>query len=151
VVKWRPGKEASLAPPCSNLSIFGSKCLLKRFYGGKCLLNTVHKYCLLNTVTQSTCSIVGTFQNPRSDSTPLAMIRRPMVISRPVNCYPLPRPRYAPDPNPPLAYAHDSNYQQVSLKEWMVQFQKRDEWGQRRVFLLWKAWEMHVNDNFAIA
>jgi len=25
-VRWRPGKEASLAPPCSNLRSFGSKC-----------------------------------------------------------------------------------------------------------------------------
>ena len=25
-VRWRPGKETSLAPPCSNLRSFGSKC-----------------------------------------------------------------------------------------------------------------------------
>jgi len=25
-VRWRPGQEASLAPPCSNLRFFGSKC-----------------------------------------------------------------------------------------------------------------------------
>jgi len=25
-VRWRPGHEASLAPPCSNLRSFGSKC-----------------------------------------------------------------------------------------------------------------------------
>jgi len=25
-VRWRPGQEASLAPPCSNLRTFGSKC-----------------------------------------------------------------------------------------------------------------------------
>jgi len=25
-VRWRPGQEASLAPLCSNLSFFGSKC-----------------------------------------------------------------------------------------------------------------------------
>ena len=25
-VRWRPGKEASLAPQCSNLRYFGSKC-----------------------------------------------------------------------------------------------------------------------------
>jgi len=24
-VRWRPGQEASLAPPCSNLRFFGSK------------------------------------------------------------------------------------------------------------------------------
>ena len=26
VVRWRPGQEASLAPPCLNLRSFGSKC-----------------------------------------------------------------------------------------------------------------------------
>jgi len=25
-IRWRPGHEASLAPPCSNLRSFGSKC-----------------------------------------------------------------------------------------------------------------------------
>ena len=25
-IRWRPGKETSLAPPCSNLRSFGSKC-----------------------------------------------------------------------------------------------------------------------------
>jgi len=25
-VRWRPGQEASLVPPCSNLRSFGSKC-----------------------------------------------------------------------------------------------------------------------------
>jgi len=25
-VRWRTGQEASLAPPCSNLRSFGSKC-----------------------------------------------------------------------------------------------------------------------------
>jgi len=30
-VRWRPGQEASLAPPCSNLRPCGSKCnLLKK-------------------------------------------------------------------------------------------------------------------------
>ena len=28
-VRWRPGQEASLAPPCSNLRSFGSKCTVK--------------------------------------------------------------------------------------------------------------------------
>jgi len=27
-VRWRPGQEASLAPPCSNLRSFGSKCIV---------------------------------------------------------------------------------------------------------------------------
>jgi len=27
-VRWRPGQEASLAPPCSNLRSFGSKCTI---------------------------------------------------------------------------------------------------------------------------
>jgi len=32
-VRWRPGQEASLAPPCSNLRFFESKCtILKRKY-----------------------------------------------------------------------------------------------------------------------
>ena len=26
-VRWRPGQEATLAPPCSNLRLFGSKCI----------------------------------------------------------------------------------------------------------------------------
>jgi len=38
-VRWRPGQEASLALPCSNLRSFGSKC----------------------TVEESTCEIDGTF------------------------------------------------------------------------------------------
>jgi len=25
-IRWRPGQEASLVPPCSNLRSFGSKC-----------------------------------------------------------------------------------------------------------------------------
>ena len=27
-VRWRPGQEATLAPPCSNLRSFGSKCIV---------------------------------------------------------------------------------------------------------------------------
>ena len=27
-IRWRPGKEKSLAPPCSNLRSFGSKCTI---------------------------------------------------------------------------------------------------------------------------
>jgi len=40
--RWRPGQEASLAPPCSNLSSFGSK----------------------SAVEESTCDIVDTFRRP---------------------------------------------------------------------------------------
>jgi len=29
-VRWRSGQEASLAPPCSNLRYFGSKCTVLR-------------------------------------------------------------------------------------------------------------------------
>jgi len=45
-VRWRPGQATSLAPPCSNLSSFGSKC----------------------AVEESTCDIVGTFRHPRNHS-----------------------------------------------------------------------------------
>ena len=45
-VRWRPGQETSLAPPCSNLRSFGSK----------------------SAVEESTCDIVRTFRRPRSDS-----------------------------------------------------------------------------------
>jgi len=32
-VRWRPGQEANLAPPCSNLRSFGSKCaVLKKVH-----------------------------------------------------------------------------------------------------------------------
>ena len=47
-VKWRPGQDTSLAPLCSNLSSFGSKC----------------------AVEESTWDIVETFLRPRSDSAP---------------------------------------------------------------------------------
>jgi len=29
-VRWRPGQETSLAPPCSNLRSFGSKCTVMK-------------------------------------------------------------------------------------------------------------------------
>jgi len=47
-VGWRPGQEASLAPPCSDLSFFGSK------------------YC----IEESTCDVtlLGLFGAPRSHS-----------------------------------------------------------------------------------
>ena len=45
-VRWRPGQETSLAPPCSNLRSFGSKS------------------------AESTCDIVRTFQRPNNDSAP---------------------------------------------------------------------------------
>jgi len=48
-VRWRPGQEASLAPPCSNLRSFGSK-------------STVLKKVL--------ATMLGLFGAPRSDSTP---------------------------------------------------------------------------------
>jgi len=47
-VRWRHGQETSLAPPCSNLRSFGSKC----------------------AVEETTCDIVGIFRRPRSDSAP---------------------------------------------------------------------------------
>jgi len=42
-VRWRPGQEASLAPPCSNLSSFARK-----------------------FTDKSTCDIFGTFRRPHS-------------------------------------------------------------------------------------
>jgi len=48
-VRWCPGQEASLAPPCSNLMSFGSKC-------------TVLKKVLL--------TLLGHFGASRSDSAP---------------------------------------------------------------------------------
>ena len=48
-VRWRPGHEASLAPPCSTLRSFGSKC-------------TVLKKVLM--------TLLGLFGAPRSDSAP---------------------------------------------------------------------------------
>jgi len=47
--RWRPGQEASLAPPCSNLRFFGSKC-------------TVLKKVLV--------TILGRFGDPRNHSAP---------------------------------------------------------------------------------
>jgi len=49
-VRWLPGQEESLAPPCSNLRAFASEAKL--------------------LFEESTCDIVGTFRRP-------LMIRRP--------------------------------------------------------------------------
>ena len=62
-VRWRPGHEASLAPPCSTLRSFGSKC-------------TVLKKVLM--------TLLGLFGAPRSDSAPgelfpLAPLVTPLV------------------------------------------------------------------------
>jgi len=59
-VRWRPGQEACLVLPCSNLRYFGSKC----------------------TIEESTCDIVGTFRRPTQSS------GAPIVIRRPGNCTP---------------------------------------------------------------
>ena len=67
-VRWRPGQEASLAPPCSNLSSFESK-----FIALKKVLVT----------------FVGLFGAP-------AMISRPVLTRRPGNCAPFAPPCYAP-------------------------------------------------------
>jgi len=48
-VKWRPGQETSLAPSCSNLRSFGSKCIVLK----KVLV-----------------TLLGPFGAPRSDSAP---------------------------------------------------------------------------------
>jgi len=67
-VKWCPGQAAGLAPPCSNLKSFGSKCteLKKEFV-----------------------TLLGLYGATRSDLVP------PIVIWRQGICAPLP-PRYAP-------------------------------------------------------
>ena len=61
-VRWRPGQEASLAPPCSNLRSFESK-------------STVLKKVL--------ATLLGLFGARRSHSTPPAVIRRPYSDSVP--------------------------------------------------------------------
>jgi len=48
-VKWRPGQEASLAPPCLNLRSFGSKCAVLK---------------------KVPVTFLGLFGAPRSDSAP---------------------------------------------------------------------------------
>jgi len=55
-VRWRPGQETSLAPPCSNLRSFESK-------------STVLKKVLV--------TLLGLFSAPCSHSVPPAVIRRP--------------------------------------------------------------------------
>jgi len=47
-VRWRPGQETSLAPPCSNLRSFGSK----------------------SAVEESIVTLLGLFGAPRSDLAP---------------------------------------------------------------------------------
>ena len=61
-VRLRPGQETSLAPPCSNLRSFASKC----------------------AVEESTCDIVVTFRHPPQS------FSAPIVIRRPENCATLP-------------------------------------------------------------
>jgi len=79
VVRWRPGQEASLAPSCSNLNSFGSKC-------------TVLKKVLV--------TLLGLFSVPRSHSAPTA------VMQRPGNCAPLVTPLFRNVSNP-QHLAHD--------------------------------------------
>ena len=67
-VRWRPGQEASLAPPCSNLRSFGSK------------------FTVLKTVI---VTLLGLFGAPQ-------WFRDPIVTRRPGNCAPLVPPHYAP-------------------------------------------------------
>jgi len=68
-VRWRPGHEASLAPPCSNLRSFGSKCIVLK----KVLV-----------------TLLGL-------SAPLAVIQSPCSDSAPRELCPLCTPRYACD------------------------------------------------------
>jgi len=74
-VRWRPGQEASLAAPCSNLRSFGSKC-------------TVLKNAFV--------TLLGLFGAPRSHSTLPAVIWRPHSDSAPGELCPPFSLRYAP-------------------------------------------------------
>jgi len=61
-VRWRPGQEANLAPPFSNLKSFRKE-----------------MYC----IEESTCDIIGTFQRPSQ------WFGSPIAIRRPENCAPI--------------------------------------------------------------
>ena len=74
-VRWRPGQEAVLAPPCSKLRSFGSEC-------------SVLKKVLVK--------LMGLFGASRSHSAPLAVIWRPHGDSTPGELRPACPPRYAP-------------------------------------------------------
>jgi len=63
-VRWRPGQDASLAPPCLNLRSFIRKQI----------------YC----IEESACDIVWTFRRPPQS------FGVPIVIRRPRNCAPFP-------------------------------------------------------------
>jgi len=75
-IRWRLGQESSLAPPCSKLRSFGSKC-------------TVLKKVLV--------TLLGLFGAPHSQSAPPAVIRCLHSNSAPVELWPPFPPRYAPD------------------------------------------------------
>jgi len=68
MARLRPGQEASLAPPCSNLRSFGSK------------------FTVLKNVQ---VAILGLFGATRSHLAPPAMIRRPRSDSAPGELCPL--------------------------------------------------------------
>ena len=57
-VRWRPGQEGSLAPPCSNLRSFGSKCA---------------------ALKKVLATLLGFFGAPRSDSAPMKLFA-PLVM-----------------------------------------------------------------------
>jgi len=71
-VRWRPGKEASLSPPCSKTEVFR-----KQMYCNE----------------ESICGIVRTFWWLRSHSAPPTA---PIVTRRPGNCAPLGAPSLRP-------------------------------------------------------
>ena len=74
-VTWRLGQEASLAPPCSNLRSFGSKC----------------------TVLKKVLPILSAADASHSDSATPQWFATPIVIRNQRNCAPLASSRYAPD------------------------------------------------------
>jgi len=79
-VRWRPGQEASLAPPCSNLRSFGSKCTVLKNVG-------LH------------VTLLGLIGAPAVIRRPPQWFNIPLLIRRPANCAPFP-PRYAPGYGP---------------------------------------------------
>jgi len=75
-IRWRPGQEASLAPPCSNLRSFGSTF-------------TVLKKVLV--------TLLGLFGVPAFIRRPPAVFQSPQSDSVPGELRPLALPRYVPD------------------------------------------------------
>jgi len=89
--RWRPGQEATLSPPCSNLRSFGSKCTV---------LQKVHLWHCWDL------------------SGPPAVIWCPRSDSAPGELFPPCPPRYAPEPRAPLAAPMSRTQSTDSSKAW---------------------------------